>query len=163
MDLYLHPHTPSLSGQGKLYFLPLQPRHIPEETEEDQGNLSKNGWCFSHNPKRSPVECRCTSQQVATWTTLQATVVTVKGLNKPSLLEQSAQESIAGPTLGRDVTFKIILPPTSGLQVASFNDAFDGYPFPAFLAPLVKMVGRAHCDSAHESTLTVPTVDTNST
>jgi hypothetical protein len=59
-------------------------------------------------------------------TTLQGTVLTVKGLNKPSLLEQSAQENIARPTLGRDVTFKIILPPTSGLQVASFNDAFDG-------------------------------------
>jgi hypothetical protein len=26
----------------------------------------KNGWGFSRNPKRSPVECRCTSQQVAT-------------------------------------------------------------------------------------------------
>jgi hypothetical protein len=39
------------SGQGTLYLLPLQPRHIPQGTEEDHGNLSKNGWGFSRNPE----------------------------------------------------------------------------------------------------------------
>jgi len=41
--------------------------------------------------------------------------------------------SIAGHTLGLDVSFKIILSHKSGLQVASFNDAFDCIPFLHFL------------------------------
>ena len=60
---------------------------------------------------------------------------------------------IAGPTLGRDVSFKIIPPPKS----ASFNDAFDGIPPPALLAPLVENGGRARRNRAHVSTITVST------
>jgi hypothetical protein len=133
VDLYLHPHTPSLSSQGILNFLLLQPRHIPEGTDEDHGNLSKNGWGFSRNPKRSPVECRRTKLASCHLNHLAKHNGNNTRRNKPSLLQQKASKSIAGPTLGRDVSFEIILPPTYGLQVASLSDAFDGIPSLHFL------------------------------
>jgi len=98
--MYLLSHTTSWSGQGTLYLLPLQPHRIPAGTEEDHGNLSKNGRAFSLNPRRSPVECRCTIQQVATWNPLQGKLVTVKGLKKPSLSEHSTYGVSQDPRWG---------------------------------------------------------------